>query len=139
MVEKYEHNDLIKQESIPALNKGKEFKLADFEILKELGNGAYAKVYSAHSKDEDDKTEYALKAFNKTSLVRESKLYQVYVEAELMLFMKNDYIAKIYGAFEENKKCILVMDVFKNGDLFDFISANSKLFDSSTIVVFKPL
>jgi serine/threonine protein kinase len=128
MVEKYEENDLIKQESKPVLNKGKEFKLSDFEISKELGNGAYAKVYSARSKVEGDTTEYALKAFNKTSLVRESKLYQVYVEAELMLFMKNDYIAKIYGAFEENKKCILVMDVFKNGDLFDFISANSKFF-----------
>jgi len=128
MEKNQESNNFIKKDSKPLLKKGKEFKLSDFDILKELGNGAYAKVYSARSKDENDIKEYALKAFNKTSLIREAKLYQVFVEAELMLFMKNDYIAKIYGAFEENKKCILVMDIFKNGDLFDFISANSKFY-----------
>lgn len=107
------------------LKKGKEFKLSDFDIIKELGHGAYAKVYLATYKE--DKKEYALKVIQKYNIVKENKLYQIHLESDLLLILNDEYFAKLYGAFEENKKLILVMDYYKNGDLFDFISLNSKL------------
>lgn len=106
------------------LQKGKVFTLNDFDVIKQLGNGAYAKVYLA--KNKNDEKDYALKTISKSSLLKEQKLYQLYLETELMLSLDNYFIAKLHGAFEENGKLILVMDIYKNGDLFDFISINSK-------------
>ena len=127
-----ENNEKFKNENLSTTNgeiilqKGEKFCLDDFDILKELGNGAYAKVYLCLSKK--DKKEYALKSFGKNSMIKENKLYQVFVESELMINLRNDYITRAYSAFEENKRMILVLDYFKNGDLFDFISVNSKFF-----------
>lgn len=97
----------------------------DFDVIRQLGNGAYAKVYLA--KNKNDQKEYALKTISKNSLVKEQKLYQLHLETDLMLDLDYYFIAKLYGAFEENGKLILVMDIYRNGDLFDFISLNSKL------------
>lgn len=108
------------------LKMGREFTLEDFDIIKELGHGAYAKVYLSLHKQ--DKVEFALKTITKNNIIREGKLYQLFLETELMLMLNNDFIASMHGAFEENKKLILVMDYYKNGDLFDFIAVNSMCF-----------
>lgn len=125
LIKKQKDTELIKEkETELILHKGQNFNLDDFEIIKELGHGAYAKVYLCFGKK--DKKEYALKSFGKGSMIKENKLYQVYIEADLMLKLDNYYITKAYSGFEENKRLILVLDYYKNGDLFDFISVNSK-------------
>ena len=113
------------------LQKGKLYSLNDFDVIRQLGNGAYAKVYLA--KNKNDEKEYALKTISKASLLKEQKLYQLYLETQLMLELDNHFIAKLHGAFEESGKLILVMDIYKNGDLFDFISINSKNFNNKLI------
>ena len=119
-----------KLEKQKILSNGKKFCLSDFEVLKELGSGAYAKVYLANHIKEN--RQYALKTISKYSICKENKLYQIHLETDLMLMLDNPFIAKLYGAFEENNKLILVMDLYQNGDLFDFISANSKILNFRT-------
>lgn len=106
------------------LLKGNNYSYNDFEIIKELGHGAYAKVYLARYKI--DNKEYALKTISRHSILKEGKLYQVFFETDLLLMLNNFFIAKIHGAFEEGNKMFIVMDYYKNGDLFDLIAVNSK-------------
>ena len=90
-------------------NSKNSFTKDDFEVLGILGKGAYAKVVKARYIKTNEIV--AIKIIEKTFIEKENKVYQVYLENELLgkLFHKN--IIKILGVFDDDKKINIVLEV----------------------------
>lgn len=101
------------------------FKLSDFNIEREVGKGAYAKVYKALHVSSNKY--FALKSIDLRLILKEKKLYQVYVEIGILKELNHSFICKSYGLIKDESKLIVVLDYYPNGDLFDFVKENSKI------------
>ena len=92
-----------------------EYKKSDFEILSELGRGAYAKVLKAKCLRDDSIK--AIKVSDKDFMEKENKLYQIYLEADLLFKIDHDLIIKFYGRFSSGRKTYCVLEYIENSDL----------------------
>jgi serine/threonine protein kinase len=108
------------------ISEYKNFKKNDFEILSELGRGSYSKVLKAKLIKEDKLK--AIKIMDRDFMERENKLYQVYLEANLLYKINHPFIIKCEGIFSSGRKIHLVLDYVENSDFSEFLKINSKTF-----------
>ena len=114
----------------------------DFEVVTFSGKGAYGTVLQVYLVNDPNKKIYAIKKLDINSLYSVNRLYQAYLENDILNELDSPYIVKIYGAFEADGKIHLIMDFLPNGDLSYFIKANFPLKDeiirfySAEIVLF---
>ena len=96
-----------------------EAKISDFTILKELGNGSYGKVYYVSHKK--TKAKFAIKAIDKLNI--ENKYEKSYFNREVEIMYKLDHpnLSKLYGHFEDEKYCYLVMQYIQNGSAYNLL------------------
>ena len=99
----------------------------DFEIVNFLGKGAYGTVLQVILLNSNNKDIYAIKKIDINSLISVNRLYQAYLENEVLSELDSPYIIKVHGAFEADGKIHLVMDYMPKGDLAYFIKANYPL------------
>jgi len=113
----------------------------DFNVINICGRGAYGTVLQACLKKDPNKI-FAIKKLDRNLLNSVNRLYQAYLENQILNELDNPFIIKIYGAFEENKVIHLVMEYLSKGDLSYFIKTNYPLADdiikyySAQIVLF---
>ena len=105
----------------------KIYKKEDFEILNFLGKGAYGTVLQARLFNDPEKKIYAIKKLDIFSLLSCNRLYQAYLENEILSEIDCPYIVKVYGSFEADEKIHIIMDYMPKGDLAYFIKANYPL------------
>lgn len=103
--------------------KFSKYELKDFKIEKEVGRGAYGKVYKA-THVETGKL-YALKLIDIHLIQKENKFHHVFVELTLLSEIKHPFIATVHGLIKEDSKLIIILDYYPNGDLFDFLKDNN--------------
>ena len=116
------------------ISEYKTFKKSDFEILAELGRGSYSKVLKAKYIKEDKLK--AIKIMDKDFMEKEDKLYQIYLEADLLYKINHPQIIKCDGMFTSGRKIYLVLDYVENSDLSEFLKINSNLnFNSYLILI----
>ena len=96
----------------------------DFEVITFIGKGAYGTVLQVSLK-KDPKKIYAIKKLDIYSLFSVNRLYQAYLENDILRELDSPYIVKIYGAFESDGKIHLIMDFLPKGDLSHFIKNNT--------------
>lgn len=93
-----------------------ESSVADFDVIKSLGQGAFGKVYKVcHKKS---KLIYAIKEMNKSQLKYNNMIEQVVNEIKIMYSLNNDYIIKLYNHFEDEKNIYLVIEFAMGGQLY---------------------
>ena len=99
-----------------------EPNINDFTIIKELGNGSYGKVYYVSHKK--TKAKFAIKAIDKLNI--ENKREKAYFNREVEIMYKIDHpnIGKLYGHFEDEKYCYLVMQYIPNGSAYNLLPKN---------------
>ena len=113
----------------------------DFNVINICGRGAYGTVLQVCLKNDPNKV-FAIKKLDINLLNSVNRLYQAYLENQILNELDNPFIIKLYGAFEEDKKIHLVMDYLPKGDLSYFIKTNYPLADdiikyySAQIVLF---
>ena len=111
---------------IPLKTKNK-FKKDDFDVIALSGKGAYGTVLKVKFiKDTSDKY-YAIKVMDVLALDRIKKLYQAYLECDILSQLESPYIVDILGAFDEHRKIYIVMQYLSKGDFSDFIRLNFPL------------
>ena len=103
------------------------YKKEDFEILNFLGKGAYGTVLQVCFVNDPKKKVYAIKKLDILSLISFNRLYQAYLENEVLSEIDCPFIVKVYGAFEADEKIHIIMDYMPKGDLAYFIKANYPL------------
>ena len=105
-----------------------EFKKSDFEILLDVGICCYSIVLKAkYLKDQKIK---AIKVMDKDFMEKENKLYQIYLEADLLTKMNHDLIIKFDGRFSSGRNTYLVLEHIENSDLSEFL----KIFSNFKII-----
>ena len=120
----------------------KKFTKDDFEVITLSGRGAYGTVLQVYLKKDPSKKIYAIKKLDIHSLFSVNRLYQAYLENQLLNELDSPFIVKTLGAFEEDGKIHIVMDYLPNGDFSHFIKTNYPLNDdvikyySAQIVLF---
>ena len=124
------------------LKSKNEYTKDDFEVVTFSGKGAYGTVLQVYLKKDPKKKIYAIKKLDINSLFSVNRLYQAYLENDILNELDSPYIVKVYGAFESDGKIHLVMDFLPNGDFSYFIKTNFPLkediikFYSAEIVLF---
>ncbi len=111
---------------IPLKTKNK-FKKDDFEVLALSGKGAYGTVLKVKFKSDKSDKLYAIKVMDIMALDRIKKLYQAYLECDILSQLQSPYIVDILGAFDEHRKIHIVMQYLSKGDFSDFIRLNFPL------------
>ena len=116
--EKEEENDEVPECFDPLNEKGElriplktknKFKKDDFDVIALSGKGAYGTVLKVKFiKDTSDKY-YAIKVMDVLALDRIKKLYQAYLECDILSQLESPYIVDILGAFDEHRKIYIVM------------------------------
>ena len=97
----------------------------DFEIISEIGQGAYSTVYKVKRKI--DNQIYALKKVNFKTLKEKDK-FNALNEIRILASINNKHIIKYKEAFidEKEETLILVMEYADDGDLSKKIQENKK-------------
>lgn len=95
----------------------------DFEFVKVLGRGAFAKVYLVRGKGSNRDKWYALKAYNKQAIVQKNQAQYIHTEkAALQACSDHPYIVTLYYAFQSQDRLFLVMEYCGGGDLLSALT-----------------
>jgi len=100
------------------------YKESDFVKLSRLGNGSYGQVFKVKNKNTNKI--YALKEINKLKLIKENKLYQIFIENEMLKFCSHPSIVRYYGFYENESTFSIIEEYCPFGDLSTFLHENNQ-------------
>ena len=95
---------------------GSPLTIGDFDILKNIGTGAYGKVKLARKKDTG--SIYAIKTIHKNKLVEKKRVDYIMQERNALTTVSCPFIVQLYYAFQNERKCYLCLEYVPGGDLF---------------------
>ena len=130
-------------------DKRRTKKFSDFQVLRNLGEGAYGKVVLVQHR-QDSGYKVILKCIDKERIlvdtwVRDRKLGTIPSEIQIMSYLTNEphpNIMRIIDFFEDRKYYYLETPIFGNPpaiDLFDFIEVRSNLMESECKFIFRQI
>ena len=135
---------------IPIKSK-KEYKKEDFDVIALCGKGAYGTVLQVKLKSEqqsknpkkiEQEKYYAVKVIDIQSMKKVNKIYQIYLESEILHELNSPFVVKIFGTFQTQRKVYMVLEYLSNGNFANFLKYNYPLkedtikFYSAEIVLF---
>ena len=101
-----------------------EPKITEFEIIKELGEGSFGRVFLVvHKKTE---IKYALKAIDKRDKTNIKERPYFHREIEIMYKINHPKVIKLFGHFEDELFCYFIMEYAPNGNLYSLIPKRGK-------------
>jgi 3-phosphoinositide dependent protein kinase-1 len=104
----------------------KKLSIRDFEKVKELGRGAYAKVDLAKYKS--NKTELiAIKILDKHFMDKLNKSHEAYIEKEILRKVNHPNVISLISTFQDKNKLYFVLEYATNKDLATFVRSQGVL------------
>jgi len=103
---------------------------ADFDFQQCIGQGSYAKVMLSKVINEESPLfgeEVAVKILDKKEMTRHNKQKYVIIEKNVFLACNHPNIVKLKSSFQDKLSLYFVMEVAKDGTLFDKIQNFKKL------------
>ncbi len=91
-------------------------------IGKQVGQGAYATVKVAFHRSLN--REVALKIYDKARLLEPQRQKSVQREIKIMARVNNEFIAKLYEAFDTAKQVVLVMEYVRGSSLHGYLKSH---------------
>lgn len=89
-------------------------------IGKQLGSGAFSKVYKATSKA-DKATQFAIKVVQKKDVPDPSDVEALFEEVGILQQIHHPHVMRLYGFYEDVHEYALVTEIVEGGELFDRI------------------
>ncbi|CAD8176434.1 unnamed protein product [Paramecium pentaurelia] len=111
-------------ESQNELLKDSKVNFESFEIIKELGSGAFGKVFLV--KHKEDGGIFAMKALKKKTLILKKQIKYAITEANVLKMCKHPFILGLHFAFQTPNYLYLVLDYCQGGDLSYHIANQGK-------------
>ena len=132
-----ENLSLIDKLSLIENNKNlNHLKKSDYEFISEIGRGSYSKVLKA--KNIHDNKFKAIKIIDREFMEKENKLYQVYIETEVLKIINHPLIVKCDGFFSSSNKFYIVMEYVQNSDFSEFLNTfSTKFFNILLLIINK--
>ncbi|CAD8094423.1 unnamed protein product [Paramecium sonneborni] len=116
-------------ESQNELLKDSKVTFDSFEIIKELGSGAFGKVFLVKLKT--DGGIFAMKALKKKTLIQQKQIKYAITEANVLKSCKHPFILGLHYAFQTPNYLYLVLDYCQGGDLSYHIANQGKFNEES--------
>ncbi|CAD8181669.1 unnamed protein product [Paramecium octaurelia] len=117
-------------ESQNELLKDSKVTFDSFEVIKELGSGAFGKVFLV--KHKADGGQFAMKALKKKTLILKKQIKYAITEANVLKMCQHPFILKLHFAFQTPNYLYLVLDYCKGGDLSYHIANQGKFTEEAT-------
>ncbi|CAK7340012.1 unnamed protein product [Dovyalis caffra] len=90
--------------------------LEDFEVLKVVGQGAFAKVYQVRRSDTSEI--YAMKVMRKDKIVEKNHAEYMISERDILTKVDHPFIVQLRYSFQTKYRLYLVLDFVNGGHLF---------------------
>jgi 3-phosphoinositide dependent protein kinase-1 len=121
------HRDIIENNSskISPISPNKKPNIKDFEILQDLGRGAYAKVCLARYIHNNKMI--AIKILDKSFMNKHQKSQEALVEREILTICDHHSIIKLLSTFHDKRKLYFVLEYAPNKDLASFMRSQGIL------------
>ena len=87
----------------------------DFDSLKLLGKGSFAKVVLVKKKDNG--SIYAMKVIVKESVLQHQRVQDVFTERGVLQRSNHPFLCKLHWTFQSEHKLFFIMDYYHGGDL----------------------
>jgi serine/threonine protein kinase len=113
--------------------KGSKVSVEDFEFLKVLGRGAFAKVVLVRHKA--SKKVYAAKVLIKKMLLKKKQVAHTIAERDIMRNSRHPFVIHLNFAFQTKTKLYLIMDVIRGGELFFHLRRKSSFSEEEVRVI----
>ena len=111
--------------------KGKKLiSLKDFEIIKLIGKGSFAKVYIVRNKY--NKKIYSMKKLDKPFIKQTKQEQHIINERILLSKMNNPFLVKLYCCFQDNEHLYFIMEFIQGGELFFHLHRETRFDDEKT-------
>ncbi|KAJ7950132.1 Serine/threonine-protein kinase [Quillaja saponaria] len=96
--------------------KVQSVSINDFEILKVVGQGAFAKVYQVRRKGTSEI--YAMKVMRKDKIVEKNHAEYMKAEKDILTKIEHPFIVQLRFSFQTKYRLYLVLDFVNGGHLF---------------------
>lgn len=107
------------QNDITPISPNKKPNIKDFEIMNDLGRGAYAKVCLARYIHNNKMI--ALKILDKSFMNKLNKSQEALIEREILTLCDHHNIIKLLSTFHDKRKLYFVLEYAPNKDLATFL------------------
>jgi serine/threonine protein kinase len=115
--------------------KGK-YCLADFEVLRTLGTGSFARVHLVQSKF--NSRFYALKVWKKKQVVKTKQVEHTCDEIRMLSKIKHPFLMRLWGTFQDSKNLYMVNDFLEGSEMFSLLrKAQVRICHSATLRIIK--
>ena len=129
-INNYDVNNLLSPRDIHLKEKdayqAKEFKskvtLKDFQMIKLLGKGAFGKVVLVYN--EELKKYFAMKTLKKAYIKKYQQTKHTKEERKILEKIDYPFIAKLYYAFQNDKKLFMITEYMPGGEMFYHLHLN---------------
>eukprot|EP00599_Poterioochromonas_sp_BG-1_P016223 CAMPEP_0173156406 /NCGR_PEP_ID=MMETSP1105-20130129/14788_1 /TAXON_ID=2985 /ORGANISM="Ochromonas sp., Strain BG-1" /LENGTH=715 /DNA_ID=CAMNT_0014073229 /DNA_START=61 /DNA_END=2208 /DNA_ORIENTATION=- len=100
-------------------NGEEKLTVADFDLLKIVGKGAFGKVMLVRKKNSSDEGKvYAMKVLRKDVIAAKGQIEHTKSERDILFEVRHPYIVRLRYAFQSDDKLYLVTDYYNGGTLF---------------------
>jgi len=103
---------------------GKKITSEDFELLKVIGKGSFAKVMLVKKKD--DGCIYAMKVLRKHTIITKGEVTHTKAEKTILARIQHPFIVKLHYAFQTNEKLYMILSFVNGGELFYHLERDGK-------------
>lgn len=97
----------------------KRIKITDFDIIKNIGAGAYGRVFLARKKNTKDL--FAIKTLKKEEIHKKKQYKRILAERNIMAVTSNNFVVKMYYSFQGKEYLYIVMEYLRGGDLHSLL------------------
>jgi CRP-like cAMP-binding protein len=101
------------------LRKDEGIALADLNILKTLGHGAFGRVKLVEHKTKGET--YALKCQGKKAIVDNCLQDHIMMEKTILMVLDHPFILKLYSALQDSRYIYFVLEILLGGELFTWL------------------
>ena len=108
----------------------KTITLKDFEILRLIGKGSFAKVYLVRNKS--NQKIYSMKKLDKPFIKQNRQEQHIINERILLSKMDNPFLVKLYCAFQDKEHLYFIMEFIQGGELFFHLHRETRFDDEKT-------
>jgi len=106
----------------------------DYEFIREIGSGNYAKVYLVRC--HEDGLNYAIKSISKETISKNARNFTALInEIDVMRYVRHPCVLSIERVYEDVEHIHLVIDYVSGGELFTRIIKRGK-FSEKTAALF---
>ncbi|XP_014498057.1 serine/threonine-protein kinase AtPK2/AtPK19 [Vigna radiata var. radiata] len=98
------------------ISKTQRVSIEDFEILKVVGQGAFAKVYQVRKKGTSEI--YAMKVMRKDKIMEKNHTEYMKAERDIWTKIEHPFVVQLRYSFQTKYRLYLVLDFVNGGHLF---------------------